>query len=99
MYEEYKEILKYELMAEIARIQDSVASLGVPATLAERSAIARYGKLILVSQRLLSLLPQAPSSALYGSGPELHGDHAGVYRRGLKLHSGGGSSFRRGGRV
>ena len=99
MYEEYKDILKYELMAEIARIQDSVAALGVPRTLAERSAIARYGKLILVSQRLLSLLPQAPTSALDGSGPELEGNHTGIYRRGHKPHSGGGSSFRRGGRV
>ena len=99
MYEEYKEILKYELMAEIARIQDSVAALGVPRTLAERSAIARYGKLILVSQRLLSLLPQAPTSALGGSGPELHGNHTGIHRRGHKPHSGGGSSFSRGGRI
>ena len=99
MYEEHKEILKYELMAEIARIQDSVAALGVPRTLAERSVIARYGKVLLVSQKLLSLLPHGPSSALDGSGLELQGDHTGIYRRGLKPHSGGGSSFSRGGRA
>ena len=99
MYEQHKEILKYELMAEIVRIQDSVAALGVPRSLAERSTIARYGKLLLLSQKLLGLLPRGPSSALEGSEPEINTNASGIHRRGFKPHSGGGSSFSRGGRV
>lgn len=99
MYKQHKEILKYELMAEIVRIQDSGAALGVPRTLAERSTIARYGKLLLVSQKLLGLLPPDPVSALEGSGLELHAESSGIHRRGFKPHSGGGSPFSRGGHV
>jgi len=99
VYKERKEILKYELMAEIASIQDSVAALGVPRTLAERSAIARHGKLLLVTQKLLGLLPREPVSALEGSGLELNGDSSDIHRRGLKPRSGRGTPFSRGGHV
>lgn len=53
MDEQYKDILKVALQEEITRIESHVAQLRAPASMEERSLIARYGKLLLVSQRLL----------------------------------------------
>ena len=56
MDERDKEILKFKLMEEIAQIEVSVSKIGAPRAMAERSLIARYGKLLLVSQALLKSL-------------------------------------------
>ena len=53
---EYKDILKFMLREEIARIESDVSALGAPTSMQERSLIARYGKLLLVSQRLMETL-------------------------------------------
>ena len=58
MEERDKEILKFRLMEEIAQIEASVYKIGAPRVTAERSLIARYGKLLLVSQALLKTLNQ-----------------------------------------
>ena len=59
-----KEILKFRLMEEIARIEVSVSKIGAPRVMAERSLIARYGKLLLVSQALLNTLSRMSGSPL-----------------------------------
>ena len=61
MENHYKEMLRFQLMEEIARINDRVAALGTPRGTRERSLIARYGKLLFVSQQLLDTLPKFPS--------------------------------------
>ena len=59
---EYKDILKFTLQEEIARIESLVSALGAPTSTRERSLIARYGKLLLVSQRLMEALFRAGTS-------------------------------------
>jgi len=54
----YKEMLRFQLMEEIGKINDRVAALGVPRGTMERSLIARYGKLLFVSQQLMDTLPK-----------------------------------------
>jgi hypothetical protein len=56
MDERDREILKFQLMEEIAGIEERVSSMGAPRVMAERSLIARYGKLLLVSQALLNTM-------------------------------------------
>ena len=59
---EYKDILRFTLQEEIARIESFVSALGAPTSIRERSLIARYGKLLLVSQRLMEVLFRAGTS-------------------------------------
>ena len=62
------ELLRFRLMEQIADIEAAVAELGRPADTAQRSLIARYGKLLLVSQRLLRQAPRPapePRTAFY----------------------------------
>jgi hypothetical protein len=54
----YKEMLRFQLMEEIGKINDRVATLGIPRGTLERSLIARYGKLLFVSQQLMDTLPK-----------------------------------------
>ncbi len=58
MSERERELLHDRLLAEIARIESRVAGLGAPATMEQRALFARYGKLLLLSQRLLEVLPE-----------------------------------------
>lgn len=58
MDEGHKDFLRFWLREEISQIQSDVAAIGVPAGMEQRSLIARYGKLLLVSQRLLNVLPK-----------------------------------------
>jgi len=55
--------VRRQLQEEIARIEDGVAAKGIPRTVEERSLIARYGKLLLLAQRLLNALPRVESIA------------------------------------
>ena len=58
MDEGHQDFLRFWLMDEIGRIQSNVSAIGVPRDMGQRSLIARYGKLLLVSQRLLNVLPK-----------------------------------------
>ena len=71
MEKHYKEMLRFQLMEEIGRINTRVAALGAPGNTAERSLIARYGKLLFVSQQLLDQFPRLQESV--DTGPvEIH---------------------------
>ncbi len=67
MVEQEKEALRCRLLEEIARMEVSVAALGAPRSMEERARIARYGKLLFLSQQLLNVLPR-----LSGSGKRHH---------------------------
>jgi hypothetical protein len=54
----YKELIRFRLMEEISNINTQVEALGRPRITAERSLIARYGKLLFVSQQLLEQLTE-----------------------------------------
>ncbi|MCP4284473.1 MAG: hypothetical protein GY792_08485 [Gammaproteobacteria bacterium] len=58
MENHYKEMLRFQLMEEIANINGRVTALGTPKGTMERSLIARYGKLLFVSQQLMDTLPK-----------------------------------------
>ncbi|MCP5406201.1 MAG: hypothetical protein H6963_10410 [Chromatiaceae bacterium] len=58
MENHYKEVLRFQLMEEIGKINTHVAALGKPKGTVERSLIARYGKLLFVSQQLMDTLPK-----------------------------------------
>jgi len=58
MVEQAKEALRCRLLEEIATIEVSVAALGAPRSMEERARIARYGKLLFISQQLLKVLPR-----------------------------------------
>ena len=71
MEEKHIEALKYRLLDEIAKIEARVHALGTPRDMAQRSLMARYGKLLLLSQRLLSTLSKIktrPISAEFRAG-------------------------------
>jgi len=83
---EYKDILKFTLQEEIARIESHVSTLGAPTSMQERSLIARYGKLLLVSQCLMEALSRVttPLSEEAASGtsalrPAPNSRHPGKY--------------------
>jgi len=59
---EYKDILKFTLREEIARIESHVSALGAPTSMQERSLIARYGKLLLVCQCLMEALSRVTTT-------------------------------------
>ena len=54
----YKELIRFRLMEEISTINARVEALGKPRITAERSLIARYGKLLFLSQQLLEQLTE-----------------------------------------
>ncbi len=56
MDEGRKDFLRFWLGEEIGQIQTNVSAIGVPRDMEQRSLIARYGKLLLVSHRLLNVL-------------------------------------------
>ena len=58
MENHYKEMLRFQLMEEIGKINAQVETLGRPNGTLERSLIARYGKLLFVSQQLMDTLPK-----------------------------------------
>lgn len=58
MENHYKEMLRFQLMEEIGKINARVETLGRPNGTLERSLIARYGKLLFVSQQLMDTLPK-----------------------------------------
>jgi len=62
MVEQEKEALRCRLLEEIARMEVSVAALGAPGSMEERARIARYGKLLFLSQQLLNVLPKLSDS-------------------------------------
>jgi len=73
MEKHYTEMLRFQLMEEIERINAQVTALGMPRSTVERSLIARYGKLLFVSQQLLEAVPRlqalaksSPSAAFPG---------------------------------
>lgn len=68
MDERSRELLRFQLKEEIARIEASVSRIGPPRVMAERSLIARYGKLLLVSQALLDTLGRPASGGRAGTG-------------------------------
>jgi len=70
MVEKDKDALRCRLLEEIATIEVSVAALGAPRSMKERARIARYGKLLFISQQLLKVLPRLSDT-----------DSAGRYRR------------------
>ncbi len=53
---QFKETLKSQLLDEINRINRHVIALRAPVNAEERSVIARYGKLIFISQQLLQAI-------------------------------------------
>lgn len=57
MENHYKEMLRFQLMEEVAKISARVTALGTPNGTMERSLIARYGKLLFVTQQLMDTLP------------------------------------------
>ena len=61
MENHYKEMLKFQLMEEISNITVRVTALGRPQGTAERSLVARYGKLLYLSQQLMDTLPKLPA--------------------------------------
>ncbi|MCB1857394.1 MAG: hypothetical protein KDI63_03945 [Gammaproteobacteria bacterium] len=67
----YREALRSQLTEEIARINRHVVALGRPTSTVERSIIARYGKLLLVSEKLVGLLDR-----LAGLGEKVGGSQA-----------------------
>jgi len=83
---EQKDILKFTLLEEIARIESHVSALRAPINSQERSLIARYGKLLLVSHRLMeeffrvstSLREEAATGAAEFQ-PMPHSQHPGIY--------------------
>ncbi|MCB1764249.1 MAG: hypothetical protein KDI27_14075 [Gammaproteobacteria bacterium] len=54
----YMEKLRFQLMEEISNITVRVTALGIPRDTLERSLVARYGKLLFLSQQLLDTLPK-----------------------------------------
>jgi hypothetical protein len=66
MENHYKEMLRFQLMEEIGKINVRVAALGTPKGTMERSLIARYGKLLFVSQQLLDTFPKLQAVAHTG---------------------------------
>lgn len=62
MENHYKEMLRFQLMEEIGKINTQVAALGTPRGTMERSLIARYGKLLFVSQQLMDTLPKVQAA-------------------------------------
>lgn len=89
MDNQYREVLRSQLMEEITRIDDHVKAFGAPRRTEERSLIARYGKLLLVSQQLLSLLTRAEQRG---------GGDAAVRRRSMErsmINRSGAGSFSR----
>lgn len=69
MDERSREIVKFQLKEEIARIEASVSRIGPPRLIAERALIARYGKLLLLSQALLGVLGRPAAGGRAGVGP------------------------------
>lgn len=55
--ERYRKHLESRLKDEIGQVEIRVCAIGAPKGLEQRSLIARYGKLLLLSQRLLDTLP------------------------------------------
>ena len=78
----YKEMIRFRLMEEISNINTRVQSLGRPRITAERSLIARYGKLLFVSQQLLDLLTESQLNELSGRGSQVAVQPAKVRRHG-----------------
>ncbi|MCP3867266.1 MAG: hypothetical protein GY703_04050 [Gammaproteobacteria bacterium] len=58
MGDQRKGELTRKLMDEIINIEVSAAAIGVPQTTEQRSLIARYGKLLLITQDLLGAISQ-----------------------------------------
>ncbi|MCP3664285.1 MAG: hypothetical protein GY696_17640 [Gammaproteobacteria bacterium] len=58
MDEPWLDKLGIDLMDEIVRMEFRVATFGRPKDYRARSNIARYGKLLFLSQRLLKVIPE-----------------------------------------
>jgi|GEM_PF-4955032 len=87
MVEQEKEDLRCRLLEEIATIEVSVAALGAPRSMEERARIARYGKLLFISQQLLKVLPRLAdtvSASRYRRWPDAIADPARPAHRGLR---------------
>lgn len=85
MLEERRAEARLLLMEEIVQIHYKVAVLGMPESSKERSLLARYGKLILVAERLLEVLSDEEGAASH------HRRGAGRHAFGRRAHHSVGS--------
>ncbi|HEB96099.1 MAG TPA: hypothetical protein ENI96_06690 [Sedimenticola thiotaurini] len=98
-FEQERERLRSSLLEEIARIETHVAGLGVPHSMKQRALIARYGKLLFITQQLLNVLPKLKRRGhdQLITHPALAAHHPAVAGSGVS--GGGRRAFRRDGRL